>query len=240
MITDIHSHILPAMDDGAKNTEISLEMLRMQVEQGVDNLVLTPHCYRDREKPERFLARRAQAFGRLTDAIGERDAPAPRLLLGAEVAWAPHLADWDELPELCIQGTRNLLLEMPFVPWNQSMIDQIYDMMGRRGVTPVFAHLERYTKHQKPEYIREIISLGTPIQISSAPLLHLLGRRPLVKMLRDHTAHLLASDCHNLDSRPPNLRAGLDTVRKLLGDSEAERLMAAADRLIQPEEDREG
>ena len=236
MITDLHSHILPAMDDGAKDSKISLGMLRMQVEQGVGTVVLTPHCYRDAERPERFLRRRAEAFERLREAIDEEDAPAPKLMLGAEVAWAPHLADWDELPELCIAGTKNLLLEMPFVPWNHGMIDQIYDIMGRRGITPVFAHLERYTKHQKAEYIQEIISMGTPIQISSAPLLHFMQRKPLLKMIRMHTAHLLASDCHNLDSRQPNLKAGLDTVRRLLGEDEADRLIETANRLVLPEE----
>ena len=57
-MTDLHTHILPGMDDGAVSVETSLEMLRMERDQGVDAVVLTPHFYRDRERPEQFLARR--------------------------------------------------------------------------------------------------------------------------------------------------------------------------------------
>ena len=231
-MTDNHSHILPGMDDGSKTPEMSLQMLRMELDQGVDTVVLTPHCYRDRERPEKFLARRKERFEVLQEAIEKNNAPVPRLLLGAEVAWAPHLSEWDELEELCFRGTKNMLLEMPFRPWSDSMIDQIYDMMGKRGITPVFAHLERYIKDQKPDHIQEIISLGTPIQISSAPMLGWMSRRPLVKMLKNHTAHLMASDCHNLTTRQPNLKPGLDVAAHVLGKREADRLIRNADSLV--------
>lgn len=230
-MTDNHTHILPGMDDGAKTPEISIQMLQMELDQGVDTVVLTPHCYRDHERPDQFLARRRERFEVLQEAIEKTNAAVPRLQLGAEVAWAPHLAEWDELDELCFQGTKNMLLEMPFRPWSDSMIDQIYDMMGKRGITPIFAHLERYIKDQKASHIQEIISMGTPIQISCAPLLHWGSRRPLVKMLRNHTAHLLATDCHNLTSRQPNMKPGLDVVTKVLGEREARRLIRNADSL---------
>lgn len=231
-MTDNHTHILPGMDDGAKTPEISLQMLQMELEQGVDTVVLTSHCYRDREKPATYLARRAAAFAVLQEAIAENHAASPRLLLGAEVALAPHLSEWDELEELCCQGTKNLLLEMPFGPWNDQMIDQIYDMMGKRGITPIFAHLERYLKGQRADHIQEIIAMGMPIQISAAPLLHFMSRRPLVKMLKNHTAHFLASDCHNLTTRQPNLKSGLDVVKQIMGEDEVCRLIRNADHMV--------
>ena len=66
---DFHSHILPGMDDGAKTPEESLQMLRMERDQGVDTVVLTPHFYRDRERPEQFLARRRASAEALRDAL---------------------------------------------------------------------------------------------------------------------------------------------------------------------------
>ena len=232
-MTDNHTHILPGMDDGSKSPEMSLKMLQMELDQGVDTVVLTSHCYRDREKPKDYLARRSTSFEILQEAIEKNQVAVPRLLLGAEVAWAPHLSEWDELEQLCCQGTRNLLLEMPFRPWSHSMIDQIYDMMEKRDVTPVFAHLERYIKDQRADHIREIISMGTPIQISAAPLLKFMSRHLLVKMVKNHTAHLLASDCHNLTTRPPNLKPGLDVVRRLTGEHEVRRLTMNADSLVE-------
>ena len=89
-MTDLHTHILPGMDDGAPDVETSLAMLREEARQGVDTVVLTPHFYRDRERPEHFLARRARAADRLNSAIqalpGEERRAMPRLILGAEVA----------------------------------------------------------------------------------------------------------------------------------------------------------
>lgn len=231
-MTDLHTHILPGIDDGAKTPEISLAMLKRQVEQGIDTVVLTPHCYRDKEDPAHFLQRRAQAYQRLRDALEEQQAPAPRLLLAAEVAWVPNMAKWPELPQLCIEGTQNLLLEMPFTPWQDSTIDQIYDLMDNRGITPIFAHLERYLKDQRRDHIEEIIGMGTPIQLSCAPLLSFWDRRPLVKMIKNGCGHLLASDCHNLTTRQPNLKAGLDAVSRLLGQDVAEHLSDTADRLV--------
>ena len=58
---DLHTHILPKMDDGASSSDLSLEMLRMEAEQGVDTVVLTPHFYREKEDPSSFLQRRASS-----------------------------------------------------------------------------------------------------------------------------------------------------------------------------------
>ncbi len=220
---DIHTHILPGIDDGAKDTEMSLQMLRVQREQGVDTVVLTPHCYRKKELPVRFLERRQAAFESLQAAIRETDEEFPQLILGAEVAWVPGLSDWEELRQLCIGKSTYMLLELPFHPWSDRMIDQLYELMGR-GVTPVFAHLERYVKDQRKEYVREILSMGVPVQVSCEPLLHMFERCTVVKMLKKGQAGILASDCHNLTKRPPNLAQGMAAVQKLLGMDAAKRI----------------
>ena len=64
------------------------------------------------------------------------------------------------LPELCIGETKNMLIELPFTPWNDRMIHQLYEFFGGTGITPVIAHLERYLKIQRPEHIREVLELG--------------------------------------------------------------------------------
>lgn len=234
-MTDLHTHILPGMDDGAKTVEESLAMLRMEREQGVDTVVLTPHFYRDRENPKHFLQRREKAVAALERgilALPEKErAGLPRLLTGAEVAWAPNLSDWEELPRLCLGGTSNLLLELPFSPWTDRMIDQIYDLMSRTGVTPVIAHLERYLKLQRGERIREVLDLGVPVQVSGDALLRVMGRSGALKLLKNRQAHLLASDCHNCDRRAPTLAAAVSVARRKLGDERAEALLRCADEL---------
>lgn len=229
---DLHTHILPGIDDGAKSAEDSLALLRMQAEQAVDTVVLTPHFYRDRENPKHFLQRRAKAVevleGYLQSLPEETLGALPRRILGAEVAWAPNLVDWEELPEFCIGDTKNLLLELPFIPWNDRMIDGIYDLISRTGIMPVIAHLERYLKIQRPEHIRDVLELGVPVQVSGDVLLRFTTRGGAMKLLKNRQAHLIASDCHSLEKRPPNMKAAMDVVRKKLGDRTAENLLRNA------------
>ena len=234
-MTDLHTHILPGIDDGAQSVEESLAMLRMERSQGVDTVVLTPHFYRDRENPKRFLRRRqesAVALARRVIELSEQEREAlPQMLLGAEVTWWPDMADWEELPEMCIGDTRNLLLELPFTPWNDRMIYQLHELFGRTGITPVIAHLERYLKIQRPEYIREVLQLGVPVQVSADILLRPIARGGAMKLLRQGQAHVVASDCHRCVGRIPNLAAATDLLRRKLGNSETEIIIRRADEL---------
>ena len=229
-MTDLHTHILPGVDDGAKTVEESLALLALQREQGVDTVVLTPHFYRNRENPAHFLPRREKAMDTLLAALEGR-ADLPRVKLGAEVAWWPGIADCDELGEFCISGTKTLLVELPFTPWSERMIGSIYDLMSRTGVTPVIAHLERYLKIQPAELIGEVVSLGVPVQVSGDVLLDFWGRGRVLKMLKANEAHLIASDSHNATSRKPNLGEAFKVAEKKLGAEHAARLKRTADRL---------
>lgn len=215
--------------------EESLALLRMEQNQGVDTVVLTPHFYPHRESINDFLARREKAAGRLQEAICacEQDSPAiPQLLLGAEVMWRSDLRDGDGVDKLCIMGTKKLLLELPFSTWTVQMIDQMYDMMGRTGITPIIAHLERYLLLQPKALIQEILSMGVPVQISAEILLHPLQRSGAMKLLKSGQAHVLASDCHDCRMRVPNLATGMEVLRRKLGDSAVKELAACADRLM--------
>ena len=235
-MTDFHTHILPGMDDGAKDADMSLEMLRMERDQGIDAVVLTPHFYRDLEDVDHFLKRRRAACQVLVDKVmslpEEERESLPRMYLGAEVAWMPNLADWPNLRKLCINGGKHLLLELPMTPWNDQMFHQIYDLMGRTGITPMIAHIERYRKTQKKEHIEEVLSLGLPVQISAEPLLHLLSRGTELKLLRERRVQFIASDCHNTTSRPPNLGPALQVVKEKLGEGKLASMAQRTDALL--------
>ena len=224
---DIHTHILPGMDDGAKDTGTAAAMLDMEASQGVEAVAFTPHYYRDREAPERFLARRQSAVERLSEALTalppNQRQELPRAALGAEVAWMPKLSRWDALEQFCIGGTEYFLLELPFHPWDSLLIDQLYELLACTRFIPVIAHLERYFAGQKRTHIQELYAMGLPIQFSAASLLRLTGRGSVLRALRGPAPCLLASDCHDLTRRPPDLGAAARTAeRKLGGDILAE------------------
>lgn len=235
-MTDLHTHILPGIDDGAKSVEESLAMLRMERSQGVDTVVLTPHFYRDRENPKRFLRRRqesAAVLARRVLALSEQEREElPQMLLGAEVAWWPNMADWEELPEMCIGDTKNLLLELPFTPWNDQMIYQLHELFGRTGITPIIAHLERYLKNQRPEYIQEVLGLGVPIQISADILTRPFARGGAMNLLRQGQDYVVASDCHDCVKRPPNMVAAINFLRKKLGEDSVSALIRRGNKLV--------
>ena len=218
-MTDLHCHILPGMDDGAPDASVSLEMLRIQAEQGIGTVVLTPHFYRHHEDGARFLDRRAAAWDRLQEAMEAPDAPRglPRLLLGAEVAWVPGLEGRADLERFCIGRTRHLLLELPFRPWTGEMFREIWGMMDHTGVVPVIAHIERYIKIQRRELLDAVFALGVPVQISAGPLLRSVSRGAALRMLRDGRAQSISSDCHDLHTRRPDMGPALAVLERKLG-----------------------
>lgn len=232
-MTDLHTHILPGVDDGAKTVEQSIAMLHAQFDQGVGTVALTPHYYPDREPLDSFLARRAEAWGALREAIlalpEEALGRLPRLVLGAEVAYVPGLHTVEGLQGLCIGTTKHMLLELPFYPWDMQTIHGLYDFLGRSGVTPVLAHIERYFACQSAKLLEEVLNLGLPVQVGTAGL----DRFSSVawKLLKRGKAHLIASDCHDLQYRVPDLRRAMDLVWKKLGEERAEELAELADQL---------
>lgn len=234
-MVDLHTHILPGMDDGAATAELSLAMLRRQAEQGVDVVVLTPHFYRERESAEHFLARRARAMERLQTALdalpeGERER-LPELILGAEVAWRPNMKHWDDLERLCIGSTRNLLLELPHGRWGDPVLNTVYNLLNQ-GITPVLAHLERYFQPGRRAAVEQVMSMGVPIQISAGALQRPIAGRRLARFMARERNVVLASDCHNLTSRVPDMADGVERLRQKLDAQTVDRILRCGRQLI--------
>lgn len=218
-MTDLHTHILPGVDDGAQTVQDSLDMLHMQYEQGVDTVVLTPHYYPEREESSAFLLRRNTAWEQLKETIAglseEEQACLPRLVLGAEVAYVPGLQAAADLEQMCLGNTRNILLELPFVPWDMQLVRGLYSFLEQTALTPVLAHIERYIPLQSRRMLDAVLELGLPVQIGTELLI--MKFAPVLKLLKNGKAHLVASDCHDLHRRPPNLAKAMDVVNKKLG-----------------------
>ena len=136
---DLHSHILPQMDDGSKTPEETRRLLEIMRGQGVKTVAATPHFYARREDPETFLQRRAEAAEKLP-----READLPQVLLGAEVAWFHGMKRCGALQKLQIGNTGLLLVEMPFSAWTEQTVEEVCQIPAYLGLTPVLAHAERY------------------------------------------------------------------------------------------------
>ena len=238
MMVDVHTHILPGMDDGAATAEIALEMLRKQAAQGVTAVVLTPHFYREREDIPRFLARRERAMAQLQaaiDALPEQErVQLPELILGAEVAWRPNMKNWEDIEKLCIGSTRNLLLELPNTKWTHQVLNTVYNLLNM-GITPIIAHLDRYMQPQRYASLEHVLSMGVPVQISAGALQRPFIGCGLVRMMGRESNVFLASDCHSRNHRPPNMAEGVAKLRQKLEENAVADILKRGNQLIVPE-----
>lgn len=209
---DLHTHILPAMDDGSKSVEESLAMLAAERAQGVNSVVLTPHFHRSRESSQEFLIRREQSLEKLRPHLHEEQ---PELILGAEVAWFPTIAQYSSLERLRLGESDYFLLELPWDPWPVRLLDQLYELSRVSGLTPILAHVERYLPIQSKGQVKELLAMGLPMQMNAGFLLRSLTRGKGLSMLSRGKWHL-GSDTHNMTRRPPNMGPAIEWLKKKL------------------------
>ena len=228
-MTDLHTHILPGMDDGAESVEEAITLLRAQVQQGVDTVALTPHYYRDKETVPEFLARREAACSQLQEAMGDEEYP--KIILGAEVAWSSRMTEWSDLEALCYENTRTLLVELPVTPWQSDLFRQLYSLEGRLGIIPMIAHVERYFHFQKKKDMERLLELGYPMQVSAAALFHIFDRKRAVELLEQYDG-ILISDCHNTMLRCPNMGDALQLIEKKKGQRLARQIAELTDDIL--------
>ncbi len=211
-MTDFHSHILPGLDDGSPNVEVSVRMLKMMQAQGVEQLVATPHFYPEDEAPEDFLKRRAEAIGKLLPAIAEDSFPT--IFASAEVAYYPGISRSRQLGRLCIPGTPLLLVEMPFSRWSDGVTDELYSILESRNIVPVVAHIERYIDLQKKGTLEDLVAHDILIQSNAANFTDKQSQKSALKMLNARQIHLLGSDAHNCTSRRPDVGEAVVLLRE--------------------------
>jgi len=218
-MTDIHCHVLPQMDDGSRSPGESLAMLQTMALQGVDCVAATPHFYADENSLEEFLDRRAASVEKLS---GMYWPGLPALKLGAEVYYFEGISRCEGLDALKIEDTGLLLLEMPFCRWSRRVLQEVRELQTSRP-TVLLAHIERYLSWQDPETWNVLADWGVLNQCNASFFLRWQTRRRAIRMLREGKIHLLGSDSHNMDTRPPQLKAALAvlgrTERRILEEN---------------------
>lgn len=190
--TDLHTHILPCVDDGASNMDIALKLLRMQSERGVERVLLTPHFYPLRESVEGFLKKREKSYTELLACIN--DVAMPQLMLGAEVRFSPKLMELD-LRQLTVGQSNYLLLELPDTR-TAPLLDVVVETLVSQNIIPIFAHIERCaTFRNDPALLLKYIRKGALAQISINAL---CGSKSnfAVACLQHGLAHVISSDIH--------------------------------------------
>lgn len=217
---DFHTHILPGIDDGSQNVEISVQMLHEEAKNGIDHVVFTPHFYANHDSIEHFLKRRGKSIEQLMAEI-ERDGKLSQMQYeyGAEVYYFDGIGNAEEIKKLCILGTEILLLEMPFCQWTDAMHENITKLVRKQKLTVILAHIERYIDFQKKKDVwNRIFELPVIAQMNAGPFTDWKRRSKVLRLADAQEKLLLGSDAHNMDARKPNLAAAQAVIQKKLGE----------------------
>lgn len=223
---DLHSHILPYIDDGASDANISLDMARVYVEHGVRCVACTPHIlpglYHNSGPAIRV------AVGNLQEQLDAAGIPL-RLLTGADNHIIPDFVAGLRCGQLLTLGdTRYVLVEPPHHVAPMRLEDLLFGIV-LAGYVPILTHPERLTWiENKYDVIQTLVNRGVWMQLTSASLLGGFGRHARYwaeRMLSEGLVHILATDAHDNSRRKPDLLAGRAAAEKLVGAREAEHLV---------------
>jgi protein-tyrosine phosphatase len=222
------------MDDGAKDVMVSLELLRKEHADGVDRIALTSHFNSERTDVETFLARRAAAYACLCEAL-ERESMQFAFKLGAEVYFSPKLCELDA-QALCMKDTAYLLLEFP-TTHRPHFIRQTLQNLRAQGVIPLIAHVERYPYVMNdPQLLYEWVAAGAYAQINAGALLDAKLGKKLLKFIDWNLVHVLSTDAHSPDKRPPMMGEAVAMLEKKRGSETARRIVNNGDALFADQE----
>jgi protein-tyrosine phosphatase len=213
-LIDIHSHILPAIDDGSPNLETSIKMAEIAVSEGITEMIATPHFIeKDKETDKTTILEKVEE---LNGELKERSIDLT-ILPGQEIFITPGVPDlYDEgkLLTLC-DGNKYMLVELPLMSIPLYALDVIHSLK-LRGLNVILAHPERNIEIARdPGRLREFIKIGALVQVNSLSLLGILGRNAkhtAEKIINSGMAHFIATDCHTARSRSPRIKDTLKSI----------------------------
>jgi protein-tyrosine phosphatase len=229
-VVDIHSHILPEVDDGPKSWDVCVAMCRAAAADGITHMVAAPHAndhyYYDREYLQQLVAHLQQLLG-----------DTPKITLGCDF----HLS-YENLQEAfanpsryVIGNTRYLLVEFSNYSVPQNTTDSFLKL-GDRGITPVITHPERNPiLRESLQRVVEWAEQGCVIQMTGSALTGFWGdrtRHAAEWLLERQSVHVLATDTHDLHKRVPILSTSRDAAAEIVGEEVAEALVADNPRAI--------
>src|SRR5215510_6452385 len=221
---DIHSHIMPEIDDGARSMEEAVRMAEIAAADGIEQMVSTPHMFNGlshNPDPSEIFERVAM----LQSAIGDRLIVLP----GNEVHISHEIAEQARTNRVARINNRNyMLVEFPqlTVPIGA---DELFYKLQLQSIYPILVHPERNAQIQsRPSIVAGFVDRGVLIQVTAMSVTGEFG--PIAKntaatLLRHNCVHFLATDAHRADRRPPILSKGRDAAAQLVGPEKAQKLV---------------
>lgn len=232
---DFHSHVLPGIDDGAKDVKMSVEMIKECLSQGISTIVCTPHYYYSQKNSvEEFLRKREESCNALKSELLKNNIQV-ELKMGAEVNFNCDLSTLENVVKLAIENTNYILIEMPYGTWQDGMFDYLYTLIAQKNLIPIIAHAERY--YQNDKVFKKLENLDVYFQINASSFIsHGSDKRNAMKLLKANKVHILGTDAHNIDTRPPELKKAFIYIKKKANISYVDYLIENSIRILNNEE----
>lgn len=239
---DMHSHILPNFDDGAKSVDESLELLDCLKKQNVSNVCFTPHFYTNEMSVEDFIEKRRAAYEEFLSYKPVN----MNIVLGAEVFVTKFLFGSDDLSGLTYGKSRYILTEFSYSSsFSNRTLQQLNMLIENHRLIPVLPHVERYeTLMSDAGALQELRDMGVVIQTNIGNYTKkssMFKRRKLLKLIGDGKIDVLGSDAHSMEHNTPEVysqaiemitdKCGARTVRKMMQNAEAIFTAALGERL---------
>ncbi len=229
---DIHAHILPAVDDGAKDMENAIALLKMLKEQGVTDVIATPHFYPDTDNAEEFAEIINDTYNKLKKEILYKELP--NVFLGCELRYFSGMGKSRAIKQFVISGTNYLLLELPYgAAITKTVLQDIMDISEIQGLIPIIAHIERYSKVSGFKKLLKLVSDGyAKAHINAGAIVSKETARLSDKLIKGGYISYLASDTHSVAHRPPLIKQALVAITERVGRSASNRLVINSNKLL--------
>lgn len=219
-VCDLHCHILPGMDDGARDWNESAAMLKMAQEQGTRVLAATPHLVLDGNE-NRYMLTAQKAFEKLC-SLQQEYAAQITTLLGFELYLGENIFTCENINRFAIGRSSTLLFETDTVCPPKLLADAVCWLLGH-GITPLLAHPERIGRLK--EIMPELVALcakGLVLQINTSSITGGFGpgtMRHARLLARSGMPFVLGSDAHSEHSRPPEMRKAVERLQEWIGEA---------------------
>ncbi|AZN38595.1 tyrosine-protein phosphatase [Paenibacillus albus] len=230
---DIHTHILPGIDDGATNIEDSLDLARAAVADGITALIATPHHADGRYTNHAAFV--TEQVERLREELANHQIPL-EVYAGQEIRVHSDMLDaWSANELATLAGSRYILLEMPSSSIPKRMLEYIHELTIM-GIRPIIAHPERNAEVVKhPDKLKEMIEAGAFGQMTTHSLLGGFGKqieRKAWQLCRDGLIHIISSDAHHTVRRGFRLKEAYNRLKSEFGEGFVKTYIANAESII--------
>ncbi|MBQ9355026.1 MAG: hypothetical protein IJT84_05040 [Clostridia bacterium] len=223
-LVEIHSHILPYIDDGAKDLETSIQILDIYKEQGVTDIFATPHFLPMEMSLEDFLKNRKNSFDLLQAEISGKDYP--NIHLGAEVYYFSGISKSEEVKKLKYEGTNFILVELPIDTLSDYLLSDIRNINNNLGLVPIIAHIERVYSQKGFKNLLKIFDSGDALaQVNASTFLNKNSFRIAKKLLKNGYVDFIASDTHAVEYRAPKIEEGLSAVKTNFSEEDYNKIL---------------